>query len=113
MSEPIIQPEPPDSNIEEARAFWRETGHENWCAIPLNRLTKPPGRSSLWQEFWRTILPCHCLQRHPGHLVGGGPGNLHPAIIPATVQPDGSPGGLLPRTPPNQYSFFDRKPGCL
>jgi hypothetical protein len=28
MSTPLIQPEPPDPNIDEARAFWRETGRE-------------------------------------------------------------------------------------
>lgn len=28
MSAPIIQPEPPDPNIEETRQFWRETGRE-------------------------------------------------------------------------------------
>ena len=28
MSTPLIQPEPPDANLEEARSFWRETGRE-------------------------------------------------------------------------------------
>jgi hypothetical protein len=28
MSTPVIQPEPPDPNLDEARAFWRETGRE-------------------------------------------------------------------------------------
>src|SRR5689334_17873761 len=28
MNAPLIQPEPPDLNLDEARAFWRETGRE-------------------------------------------------------------------------------------
>ncbi len=28
MSTPLIQPDPPDPNIEETRQFWRETGRE-------------------------------------------------------------------------------------